>query len=51
MSGQLLLNGTWKLSWAEGDGLWTENFKTYEIYLGDPTTPAAKGILQQGHGP
>jgi hypothetical protein len=31
--------------------LWTENFKTYEIYLGDSTTPAAKGILQQGHGP
>jgi hypothetical protein len=31
--------------------LWTENFRNYELYLDDSTTPVMKGILLQGHGP
>ncbi len=31
--------------------LWTENFRTYELYLDDAATPAVKGVLRQGHGP
>jgi hypothetical protein len=31
--------------------LWTENFKSYELYLDDAKVPAMKGELRQGHGP
>ena len=31
--------------------VWNENWKKYEVYLGDETKPAAKGKFKSGHGP